>query len=469
MVHVAIGLLAMIAFSALVVDYGIMWAARGQTQNAADMAGHAGAVAMAFDTIPEDSARTLTRVRDIAAKIAAQNKVIGQAPPSAAVVTDLTDCASTGVADCVDTKVYRNGANSSTKLPVFFGSIFGSTGGGAKARTVVRNANGTGSDCLAPFVFPDKFTNSTKDNGEATDGKWKQDATFDDYCSLWDDGAAKGKLCDKTNPDTPFQQWFTGSPGAHDAYTAPGAGGSGTGFKFVTNTSGTSDYGAEVNADDKNDVDFASPGKKPQPAANRYVGVNIGRFDADPPDPAVDSAAAALNYRNNILSCNGTKLFVGEELQYYAAAVVDTDPSVRTVFNTDPAADWVNSKVTGSCIDAGTCTTRNGLSPRVFDVAMYDPKLYEDDRLCKNPDGSPRSGCTPKITLKITNIVGFFLRPKDNHLSEIKDGKFRGRLVPMKALSCTADVVTKKKKKNAKFSCPDPNPQSFTRSLTFFR
>src|SRR6185295_13873646 len=42
-------LLGLTAFSALVVDYGIMWAARSQAQNAADAGAHAAALHMLFN------------------------------------------------------------------------------------------------------------------------------------------------------------------------------------------------------------------------------------------------------------------------------------------------------------------------------------------------------------------------------------------------------------------------------------
>ena len=48
-IHVAIALLALIAFSAFVVDMGAMWVSRGHAQNAADAGALAGAVALMKD------------------------------------------------------------------------------------------------------------------------------------------------------------------------------------------------------------------------------------------------------------------------------------------------------------------------------------------------------------------------------------------------------------------------------------
>src|SRR5215210_5313905 len=48
-VHVAVALVGLVAFSALSIDYGAMWMSRRQAQNAADAAALAGAISLAFD------------------------------------------------------------------------------------------------------------------------------------------------------------------------------------------------------------------------------------------------------------------------------------------------------------------------------------------------------------------------------------------------------------------------------------
>ena len=50
MIHVAFALLALLAFSAFVVDMGVMWVSRRQAQNAADAGALAGAVALMRDS-----------------------------------------------------------------------------------------------------------------------------------------------------------------------------------------------------------------------------------------------------------------------------------------------------------------------------------------------------------------------------------------------------------------------------------
>src|SRR6266513_4961135 len=53
LIQVAISIVALTAFTAFVVDYGVLWVARGQAQNAADAGALAGAIARAFDDTAE--------------------------------------------------------------------------------------------------------------------------------------------------------------------------------------------------------------------------------------------------------------------------------------------------------------------------------------------------------------------------------------------------------------------------------
>ena len=48
-VQVGIALFVLMAFNVFVLDYGVLWVARGQAQNAADAGALAGAVARGFD------------------------------------------------------------------------------------------------------------------------------------------------------------------------------------------------------------------------------------------------------------------------------------------------------------------------------------------------------------------------------------------------------------------------------------
>ena len=75
LVHAAIAMLALMAFNALVIDYGALWVSRRQAQNAADAAALAGALSLAFDD-PDD----IPRAQAAAAAAGAANLVSARRP-----------------------------------------------------------------------------------------------------------------------------------------------------------------------------------------------------------------------------------------------------------------------------------------------------------------------------------------------------------------------------------------------------
>ena len=75
LIQVALAMLALLALSSFVFDYGVMWVSRGQAQNSADAGALSGAISLAFnDPTDQDGARA----RAIA--VAQSNRVWTQAP-----------------------------------------------------------------------------------------------------------------------------------------------------------------------------------------------------------------------------------------------------------------------------------------------------------------------------------------------------------------------------------------------------
>ncbi len=74
LIHVAISMIGLLAFGAVAIDYGVMWTARRQAQNAADAAALAGAISL--QTYGSD----WDRARGIAQAIGEANYVFGEAP-----------------------------------------------------------------------------------------------------------------------------------------------------------------------------------------------------------------------------------------------------------------------------------------------------------------------------------------------------------------------------------------------------
>ena len=77
LVHVAVGMVAIIGFSVLSVDYGVLWASRRQAQNAADAGALAGAISLAFVDQTDQAL-----ARNSALAVAQQNSIWDGPPDS---------------------------------------------------------------------------------------------------------------------------------------------------------------------------------------------------------------------------------------------------------------------------------------------------------------------------------------------------------------------------------------------------
>jgi uncharacterized membrane protein len=169
LVHAAIAMLALMAFNALVIDYGSLWLSRSQAQNAADAAALAGALSLAFDD-PDD----IPRAQSAAAAAGEANLVLG-APPSIIPATDVTMVAcppgSPGLPDtCIRADVYRSAARSNA-LPTFFAQIMGITSQDIRATATARVTKGNAVECMKPWAIADKWDENWED-GAPNAGPW---------------------------------------------------------------------------------------------------------------------------------------------------------------------------------------------------------------------------------------------------------------------------------------------------------
>src|SRR4051812_30644407 len=107
LIHTGIAMIGLMAFSALSIDYGILWTSRRQAQNAADAAALAGAVSLAFV-----DRNDMTRARRAAEAAGEVNVIWGQAPnidPDADITIGTCPPGITNAIDlCVRVNVYRN-------------------------------------------------------------------------------------------------------------------------------------------------------------------------------------------------------------------------------------------------------------------------------------------------------------------------------------------------------------------------
>ena len=348
LIHVAVGAIAIIAFSALVVDYGVLWASRRQAQNAADAGALAAATSLAF---VDSTDRTLATNSALAT--VAQNPIWGQGPDiTASDVLFLASCppGAPGVPDtCVRVNVYRNQRPGGSPLPMFFGQIVGLTQQGVRATATAQVLVGDKATCVKPFAIPDKWL-------EAQTPAW--DPIDDDFSRYIQTGQNVGQLL--TPPDD---------------YTPPGQS-PGTGFKLPD------DFGLELM------LKAGNPSQSIQPGS--YFPVRLSPTDN-----------GANDYRNNIANCNTTPIGPASVLQVEPGNMVGpTKQGMQALVDQDPLAYWDpvanggKGAPAGGCMAAGTCVQ----SPRLVAVAVFNPDTWDAGR-------HQGAGNT---TVTVTNILGFF-------------------------------------------------------------
>jgi hypothetical protein len=141
LVHVALALIALMSFSTFVVDYGVLWTARRQAQNAADGGALAGAVALAFDN-PSDFSNS-GPAKTSAYQVLMSHPIWGQ-QPVVNITNDITfpACPDDGSPRCIRVDVYRDPAHGNA-LPMIFGQLVGLNQQGVRAMAMAKVAVAT--------------------------------------------------------------------------------------------------------------------------------------------------------------------------------------------------------------------------------------------------------------------------------------------------------------------------------------
>jgi Flp pilus assembly protein TadG len=352
LVHVALGLLVLMAFTTFVADYGLLWVARRQAQNAADAAALAGAIALAYNGNDETDTGP---AKESAFQISQENLIWGQAP-SVIKATDITfaTCPS-GSGHCIRVDVYRNFSRGN-QLPVFFGYFVGLTSQGIRATATAAVEFGNATNCLKPWAVIDKWAEYWP-----TTATWTDTSTFDKYDN-------QGNL----NPAITTPDVFIG-PTDYDF---------GTGFHpyEADGRTLTSDWGRRMvlkEGNAQNDSNYAT-----------------GWFAA----LALTNSTGGSDYNTNIKHCVGTTYKVGD--------VIETEPGMMvgptkqgvlsdadSLIGQDPTAVWDPS------LNAGRGGVRSpyALSPRIVPIPLVNPDIMIEVQ---------KGGRT---TIPISNIMGFFI------------------------------------------------------------
>ncbi len=429
LIQVAVAMLALLAMSAFVFDYGVMWVSRGQAQTAADAGALSGAISLAFN-----SATDLAGARLHAITVAQQNTVWGAVPDVTDPDVTFPACppGAPGLPDtCVKVDVYRNQARGNA-LPTFFGRVVNVMDQGVRATATAQVVTGDTTDCLKPWAIVDRWDEY---NGAHAEPNYP--AADPDFNPL-------------NQPPSTYDKYSDGKGGRPapepDLYVAPSASSPGTGFRLPQ------DEGRRfaVKADGANTV-----------SSGWFLEIKLPRKDGD--------WNGGNTYRNNIETCGGLPYSIATpgiacpadisqaDAPTWAAkgcfgvktggTVGPTKQGIDTVYAKDPGATYDVSKkaIVGSAYDPPT------RSPRVVPIGTIDI----DDYLSRNPTGS-------NGTVRLVNIYGYFIEGMgdvDKNTGAITlspAGKaVVGRIITIPAL--------------AKGSSPLPASASFLRTIILVR
>ena len=348
-IHVCIALVGLMALSAFVIDYGILWAARRQAQNSADAGALSGAISLAFADFNDQAL-----ARQSALTAAGLNAVWGQAPD--VTPTDVTfpvcppGSPGAGTNSCIRVDVFRNQRAGGSPLPTLFGRLAGVNEQGVRATATAEALFGDSTDCVKPFAIADKWLERRNDVGPEG---WTEDDTFEHYDR-------------QGNPYDPF-----------DLYDST------TGFRPESAVLEGGDNGRYIV------IKAGNPNQALQPGWYHPVIIN----------PAEGPGGA--NYRDNIATCDPTVVAPGDTLTVEPGNMIGpTRQGMNDLFNQDRSATWDpnlygtgRGGVRGGCMAAGTCYT----SPRLVAIPVFDPEAWD------------AAGEMGRTSVSIVKVVGFFI------------------------------------------------------------
>ncbi|MBL8137478.1 MAG: Tad domain-containing protein [Acidobacteria bacterium] len=364
----AIAFIGLTAFSAFVVDYGVLWSARRQAQNSADAAAMAAAVSLGF-VDPDDQ----QRARNAALDAAAQNRIWGAPPDITGADITFPACPvgspGVGTNSCVRVDVFRNQRGGGNPLPTIFGNLVGVTNQGVRATATAQVIFGNSTNCVKPWGIPDKWTELRNNQGPPG---WDDLDSFERYVQ---NGRNRGQVL---NPA--------------DVYTPPTNNNNGTGFDVQL------DYGLQI------EIKSGNPNQALQPGWFSPVVIN-------------PSCVGGNCYRDAIAQCAPNVIRAGDVLTVEPGNMIGpTNQGVTDLINLDPTATWSPSANGGRGGISGGCMSSQAnpcaLSPRVVAVPVFDPDVWDRD---------PARGRNTTVT--VTRIVGMFIE-------RMRGNDVIGRLMP---------------------------------------
>jgi hypothetical protein len=400
-IHVAFALMALLAFTAFVIDYGVMWIARRQAQNVADAAALAGAISMIKDGGSEAQAEASAQ------HYAANNPIWGLGNSAANVVVTFSKTGSNippcgEEPGCVRVDVFRNmpdrqGTVRGAPIPTYFAHLVGLTAQGVRATATAETQAGNNVKCLLPFAVADRWSDGTDENIDITH-----------YAN---DGDHNPPVSDPIKGWSPNDLYQDASEGGIDFYTPPYHAGH-TGWTVA------GDFGRQLILKDGEVGDFSAgwSNKVDLPfstGANEYL-MDIKGCNATPVSIAEEDEDCS-GFPNSTtteemaqVGCLGVSTGVtsGPTDHGVEGGGPDGPEGEPGIVPEDPGAKWSWSVNLGPNGIAGGVVDANGnpnmSSPRIRPIAVFDIAHYMQNPACKAQAGT---GCV----VKVANIIGFFV------------------------------------------------------------
>lgn len=378
LIQVGIAIFVLVAMTAFVLDFGVMWLARRQAQNAADAGALAGAIARAYDETDDPPAANGLAYQSAVA--AAQANLVFGEEGGVRVTWDCPPYAAGG--RCVRVDVHRDGTDAdgdgttdSNSLPVFFATLFGLSDQSVRATATAWVGTGNSTNCMRPFAVADR----------------------------WDDIVQP-----ELNPKQ-FQRWEKVGPNAvernpKDNYMPPRFNDPGTGYTVEDH------LGAQV---------ILKAGNNPNSVADA---VTPGwTLPIQLPDGEGGYVSGADDFRDAIKHCIGNPVTIGDYLPTEEGVMVGptaqgTETDGDSLVNQDPEAEWdeESGEIINSC--APECAE---FSPRIVPIAIFDMDEFQwrttgnDWTTPWIPGEGPGTGTFScpigGRCVRVVNIIGFFV------------------------------------------------------------
>ena len=406
LIHVAIALLGLLAFSSFSIDYGVMMVSRGQAQTAA------GALAAAL-YLAWDDGDDLAGAQAMAVTAAQANLVWGEPPDVTPADVTFPTCppGAPGLVDnCVRVDVFRNQRANGNPLPVFVASLFGMANQGVRATATAQvlygSAPGPG-DCVKPFAIPDRW----EEFREAQD---MTDPIVDDNLDPFnypDDEPSPDESGPSTwDPDDGYNARFTNGPNRGELLNSlPGT----FGDPIDEYWPGQSGYHMPQNVQAETDMNpngirlalKHSNGNQVAPSWYYPIVLECGGANCD--RAAIEGCVSAEWMEDGVALTNEPCNMVGP-----------TRLGANNLIAQDSGANWMRDPP-GGRYPRGTIEGGMGMaSPRLAIVPVFDADIY----MAGHQNGRIQAG---NAELMVTRFVGIFFQEMQ------PGGTLMGHIMPL--------------------------------------